>query len=494
MKYKVIACIVCILSLISAMVATVFPKDQKVRYHQHLEAEETAVCRHDDNIFCTHLPLLQIETGGQEIPGAPILTETGHRTGYYTTNNGEKLLKAGIKVHDASGVNHHLTDEPDLRSDIMIRVRGTSSRRFDKHGYLIRLVDQNGLNNPQSVAGMDAHHEWVLHGPFLDKTLVRNYLWYNISGEMMGYAPNVRFCELILNGEYQGVYLVTESITAGTNGTRLNLTVNKKKNEFSGYLLRVDRGSETEVKNIRPFLNYTKMLKTTKYNIEYPGTKNLTPEMAEAIRLDYSEFERMLFSFDYDNEAYGYLNHLEMDSFVDYFLINEFSCNYDAGALSTYIYKDVEGIYHMCVWDFNNACDNYQEQKTETDNFLLYESLWYYMLMKDEDFTQRIIDRYRMFRTTFLSEEYLYQYIDDTIAYLGPAVERNFEKWGYIFEPGMDRLMLIPTDRNLHSFEEAVAQLKQFIHERGTWMDTNIECVRQYSAESKAKLYNEHTH
>ena len=43
---------------------------------------------------------------------------------------------------------------------------------------------------------MDPHHEWVLHGPFLDKTLIRNYMWYNIAGEIMDYAPNVRFCEV----------------------------------------------------------------------------------------------------------------------------------------------------------------------------------------------------------------------------------------------------------------------------------------------------------
>ena len=77
---------------------------------------------------------------------------------------------------------------------------------------------------------MDAHHEWALHGPFLDKTLVRNYMWYNISGEIMEYSPNVRFFELVLNGEYRGLYLATEMITAGKEGARLNLQVNKKDN------------------------------------------------------------------------------------------------------------------------------------------------------------------------------------------------------------------------------------------------------------------------
>ena len=92
-----------------------------------------------------------------------------------------------------------------------------------------------------------------MHGPFLDKTLIRNYMWYNIAGEIMDYAPNVRFCEVMVNGEYQGVYVMTEKITAGKDGSRLNLEVNRKDNTFTGYLLRVDQGSRNEMKNINNF-------------------------------------------------------------------------------------------------------------------------------------------------------------------------------------------------------------------------------------------------
>ena len=63
--------------------------------------------------------------------------------------------------------------------------------------------------------GMDAHYEWAMHGPYLDKSLIRNYMWYNIAGEIMDYAPNVRFCEVIINGEYKGLYVMTGTITNG---------------------------------------------------------------------------------------------------------------------------------------------------------------------------------------------------------------------------------------------------------------------------------------
>ena len=112
---------------------------------------------------------------------------------------------------------------------------------------------------------------------------------------------------------------------------------------------------------------------------------------------------------------------------------------------------------------------------------------WFYMLMKDENFTQHVIDRYRGLRESYLSEEYLLSYIDDVVEYLGPAIERNFQVWGYSFD---DYVPLSPAGRNPETHEAAVAQLKDFIKVRGEWMDEHIEILRQYSHESKNKKFN----
>jgi hypothetical protein len=434
---------------------------------------------------------VEINTGGEPIPGERLRDENGIGIGYTTTADGAEELMCAIQITDSQANNNHTSDTPAVDSTALIRIRGNSSRQFDKKGYKITLVDHQGLNAPQSVMDMDAHHEWALHGPFLDKTLIRNYMWYNIAGEMMGYAPNVRFCEVFINGEYQGLYLMTETITAGSDGTRLKVSVDKKDNSFSGYILRLDRGSDSTLKNIDPFSIYSQQVSNGNINIVYPGNANLTEELSESIRQDFSDFEHMLYSFDFDHSDYGYSQSIHVDSFVDYFLLNEFTCNYDAGTYSTYIYKGIDGKYRMCVWDYNNACDNYQEQSVDTEMFTLQECLWYYMIIKDQDFTDALIARYRELRESWLSEEYLNQYIDSTVAYLGDAVQRNYEKWGYAFENEMG--LLYPVDRNLHSYDEAIAQLKDFIVQRGSWMDENIETLRQYSAFSKTKLFKEHT-
>ncbi len=485
MKNKIIGVILCVAVLISAFAATALVRQEPARVHQHLTAAKKAACTdHGDDKFCTHLPLVQIETN-EDIPGKPTRDAEGNRT-FTKAANGSDWIISNVKITDHAETNNHTDDEPTLESEATIHVHGHSSRYFDKLGYRLKLIKENGESNNQSVMGMDPHSEWILHGPILDKSLIRNYMWYNIGGEIMSYAPNVRFCEMFLNGEYEGIYVMTETITAGKNGSRLDLSVSKKNNSFSGYLLRLDRTSQEDIDN---FTKYSLRLSDIfGINIEYPGTKKITPELSTSITKDFSAVEKSLYSYDFDSDEFGFKKTIDIDSFVDYFIINEFTGNYDAGAYSTYIYKDHDGKFRMCIWDFNNSCDNYQEQAIPTDDFRLTNIPWYWMLMKNKDFTQRIIDHYRVLRQSYLSDEYLDSYIDDTIDYLGDAVDRNFKRWGKSFN---DEGLLTPPERNIRSFDEAVDQLKGFIGRRSEFLDINIDAVAQYSAESRVKKFVE---
>ena len=490
MKYKIIGLSAAALMLIAVIfISQTMPEDNGTRYIEHIKAEEKMPCTsHTAETLCTHLPIVSINTNGADIPGKPVYDEEYRVIDYTLAQDGTTAVKASIDVVSNEDKNNHIAEKPVSMGEAMIRVRGHSSRRFDKANYFVRFVNEDGTNNPQSFLGMDSHHEWALHGPFLDKTLIRNYMWYNIAGEIMDYSPNVRFCELILNGEYRGLYLATEMITSGKEGARLSLEVNKKDNTFSGYALRLDWGETEEENKLYPFTNYTTRAKT-QHELVYPGTKNMTPQLKEAIKNEFSLFEKTLYSYDYNNEKYGYKNYIDVDSFVDYFLINELTCNYDAGSLSTYIYKDTSGKYKMCVWDFNSACDTYQEQAMPTDEFRLNSGLWYQMLFMDNEFTDTVIERYLELRKTVFSEEYLFGFIDDTVEYLKPAIERNYERWGYTLKKEHD--LLHPTERNPRTYEEAVIQLKDFLTKRIAFMDENIESLRQFSAESKTKKYNE---
>lgn len=496
MKYRLMGVIAMIVVLVASFGATVLSKtNPNNRVHQHLtsrSASETCGC--DGTELCSHLPLLIIDTNGVEIPGEPIVPtvpENEDAADYEyqevtMAEDGSSTIVCNVKVIDDPDQNHHVTDTPSQELSARIRIRGNTSRYFDKKGYLLNITKEDSEENKDvSLLGMDAHHEWALHGPYLDKTLIRNYMWYNIAGEIMDYAPNVRFCEVIINGAYQGLYVLTETITNGED-SRLRMSMPEDGSSVVSYVLRLDRGSSNPIKNIETFSVYSMRNKWI-MDIVYPGTGNLTQERIDYIRNDFSDFEKSLYSYDYDTEPYAWWNDADMDSLVDYFIINEFTCNYDVGARSTYIYKDVRGKYKMCIWDFNSCCDNFHFSQTEPQRFELQNTTWFYMLMKDEHFVERVIQRYRQLRETYLSDEYLMEYIDETVQWLGPAIERNFEVWGYTFA---EYTPLYPAQRNPETYEDAIEQLKTFIQERGAWMDENIEILRQYCHESKVKKFN----
>lgn len=490
MKYRIICVIVAVALVISVML---FPdiKDKRNRYHQHLEAKPKTECtNHNDDVFCTHLPLINITTD----------VEFSHS--YTLDANGDILqndefVSGSIEFFDDEVKNNHLSDTPSIKEHILIRIRGTSSRQFDKKGYLIKFKESDLVTNKDvSLSGMTEDNEWVLHGPFLDKTLIRNYICYNLAGEIMEYSPNVRFCEAYLNGEYIGVYLLVEKIGYNKYG-RIQISKTDPDISETSYIVKIDRKNQSSLKSISTFsrealLSTTLLLNAGYMTISYPAS-TLTEAQRSFIISDISKFEKALYSFDYKDNRNGYSRYIDVESFVDFFLINELTLNYDAGSLSRYFYKDVGSKFKMCVWDFNAAFDNYEYSTTENQTFLLQKSIWYEYLFKDETFVEAVIDRYYELSKSYFNEEYLLNYIDETIEYLGPAIERNYEKWGYSFQSeynGKSYDYLRPTERNVRNYNEAVLQLKTCVSERITFMDDNIDRLGNLSHDSINKKYN----
>ena len=491
MKYKLLGGAIALLVLVCALAASALEAEEgPARIHQHLSARgPDAGCDCDGAELCTHLPLVIIDTGGQEIPGAPNGEEDDYGEELYTTaEDGTDFINVQVAVIDNQDGNNHPSDTPDFTTASQFRIRGHASRHFEKSPYLLKFINEDGEDNPTSVMGMGAHNEWVLNGPYLDKSLIRNYLCYNLAGEIMEYAPNVRYCELIVDGDYRGLYLMLESITSGDD-CRLNLRSDVRDSSITGYLLRLDRTVEEEVGSTRDIYTYMERMIFVRDDeaIRYPGKNRLTEELAREIELEYSAFEKTLYSYDYDTEEYGYWNYIDVDNFVDYFIINEFTRNVDSGRYSTYLYKELGEKYKLCVWDFNNAMDNFPDDEITTENFALSDRVWYDMLFRDEEFAERVIERYWELRRTVFSDAYLNRYIDETLEWLGPAIDRNTQRWRESIEEWEP---LIPEERNVYSQEEAVDQVRHWLHERGEWLDENIDALQAKAHPSRNHAYN----
>ena len=208
MKYKIISLVAAAGMLLLAFSLSQNSSTGLARTHQHLtwdEQSQNAAITTEPKELVTHLPIVEINTGGQKIPGNWIRDRNGVNLGVELSDSGEKTILTSIRILDSGTAENRTADKAALETNARFRIRGNSSRNFSKKSYLLKLVDAEGNENPQEIMGMSEHDQWALYGPFLDKTLIRNYMWMNLSAEIMGYAPNVRYCEVILDGSYQGL-------------------------------------------------------------------------------------------------------------------------------------------------------------------------------------------------------------------------------------------------------------------------------------------------
>lgn len=391
----------------------------------------------------------------------------------------DKILKeekvwATIAVNDyINGEMNSIMDLPDYEADIMINYRGASSySHFDKKQYRIKFYKNKGSSNPKKYdfLGMGKHSEWVLNGPFLDKTLIRNHLAYGLGAEIFDWTPNSRFIELFVDGEYRGVYLAVQPITNGE--TRLGLSEFGLVSGATAYIVKRDR-VDTEDLPLDVYGSYAGKTFNSLY-LEYPSKKDVTDKQLEWITNDIDQFEKALYSDDFANDYKGYKKYIDVANFVDYYIFNEVMMNYDAGNLSTYAYKELEGKLKLTIWDYNNAFDNYQWFAINYDEFLLADNSWFSRLIQDREFVDLVVKRYRQLRETTFNEEYIYGQIDRYVEELGPAIDRNFAVWEYTFH---ENYMSNINDVHIsaESYEQAIEQLKTSIHLRFQFLDAHIE-------------------
>ena len=484
MKSKLIYILTVCFIFIACLTLYKFDFEVKIsRIHQHKENKVEDNEDSSEDVFQSHLPIVKIETNGQKIPGTPISKEGGVIISE-TAENGENRITAYFSITDGQSGNNKLNNQESVKSKSLIRYRGNSSRFFDKKSYSINLINEDGSENKQELAGMAKHDEWVLNGPFLDRSLLRNYLCLNISGEIMEYSPNVRYCELFVDGKYQGLYLLMESISRGEG--RLNISKPEKNSDITSFIVRWDRAGKGEFE-LDNYTYYTYKSDVSALDVVYPGSTLMTQGRHEYINEQISKVEKTLYSYDLWDDDKGYKQYLDINAFAEYFVINEFFRNVDAGRFSTFYYKDVRGKIKPVVWDFNNSANNYIDYVWDESGFSMQNAPWFSQLLKDKEFVDLVIEKYKKLRKNVLSEEYLINYIDETNTWLGDSIKRNDEVWGYVYDLNNynETNFLTPVERNVTSHEEAVEQLKEIIIKRGNWLDDNIESLYQYSAESK---------
>lgn len=417
--------------------------------HQHLSypKENPEITGFDaSGNLTSHLPLVILKTGGQMIPGGDMPTD-------------EELYCQFAVIDNDDHVNHS-ADAPTLTGRIALNIRGRSSRYFPKKQYALRTVDEAGLPIKTSLLGMPIGSKWVLNGSYIDHSQLRNYIMYNISGEIMDYAPRCRLCEVFLETtdgklEYQGLYTLIEKPTEDKQ--RLNLNRYDAKFAETSFILQMNKDTDDyRIEHLNP-----DGINPYPFNLEYPDADEITDASLQYIKSEMLKFEKSLYDASFTGNWKSVEAQIDMDSFVDYYIINEFFQNYDAGLRSTYLYRNLGSKIVMGpVWDFDSAFNNFEGVDLDIDIFSLKGAIYYDYLTKNSKFANQCIQRYQALRKTILSDAYLLDYIDASAAYLGSAAQRNCDLW-YRLEPGI--------------FEQDIEKMKTFVLERGKWMDENFE-------------------
>ena len=408
-----------------------------------------------------NLPIILIDTYGVEIPDEPRIPAS-----------------MGI-INNESGINY--IDDPfnDFDGSITIERRGNSSQWQGKTPYRFETVDDEGENSNVELLGMPAENDWVLYAPWQDKTMIRNVLTYQLSNEMGRYASRSRHVELYLNDEYRGIYVLMEKIKRDGNRvdiSKLNPDEITGDDVTGGYILKFDWFYTGD--NIGGFESeFDDMI----YNYHYPKPSDIVPEQEAYIEEYINGFETIMMGTDYTNDSTGYPSMMNVESFVDFILLQELAKNVDAYRLSTYIYKDKESIDNRLtagpVWDFNHGFGNCDYGETwEVDNWLLeynpeggdQMAFWWELLWEDLAFQHKAAVRYTELRQTIFSEEHIYSIIDSIADYLGPAVDRNFARWPLLGN------YIWPNYYVFDTYEEEIDYLKSWTAQRLAWMDSDI--------------------
>ncbi len=294
-------------------------------------------------ISSSNLPIIIISTdNGVSIPDEPkvgatmkILYVNDSTTNYLSNQN------------DSAFLNYN--------GRIAIELRGSTSQGHNKkpYGFETRMADDI-TNNNVSLLGLPAENDWVLNAMNDEPSYVRDNLSYILAAQLGDYAPRPKYCELIVNGDYRGLYFLTEKIKIDPNRVdivEMDSTDNTFPDVTGGYIIKADKLTGGDV----PAWSTTAYdyWQDVDYIYHAPKPEEITPEQGAYIHAYFDTIQEVVAAHNQD-VSHGFPAYLDIPSFIDYMIMGELSSNVDIYHKSTFFHKDRNGKFRAGpVWDFN---------------------------------------------------------------------------------------------------------------------------------------------
>jgi hypothetical protein len=430
--------------------------------------------------FKSEVAIITIDTKGDTIPDRP------------------KITADMIVNHDPAATFQTFRSRVDYAGKIGIELHGHSSLSFAKKSYGIELRDAQGRPFEASLLGLPAGSGWVLHGPYSDKTLMRNRLAYELAGRLRLNSPRTQYAELFVRQgawgtAYQGVYLVVEAISRGEHHvdiTALEPGDTSAPAITGGYILQVDRAGHDDEYFTVPGDPRSSHPDT----IIFVDPRHPAPAQKQWLASYFHSMAAALPPGSSRDTSGGYAQYIDLDSFVDFLILQELLKNVDAYRFSTYMHKDRMGKLAMGpVWDFDLTTGNaYYNDGCDTDGWMVQTlgrtknppSFWWRRLLQDRKFVDRIRSRWVELRRVGgqgtpsgpLATESVQSSIRGAAYQLREAQKRNFARW-----PTLGRKLWpncpIPGSNPpayYKSYLDEVEGLTSWMDARLNWMDAHV--------------------
>jgi hypothetical protein len=421
----------------------------------------------------TYLPIIIINTNGQTIVNEPKIT-------------------ADMKIiHHGGGVLNNLSDDPNVyNGKIGIEIRGASSSKYPQTPYGIETCDINGNNLNVPLLGMPAENDWVLISNWNDKSFARNLLSYAIFSKMGHYAPRMQLCEVVLNNEYRGIYLFGEKIKIDNGRTNIaKLTaIDISGDELTGgYIFKTDYNDGAGSYWTSAFSPINRPGAKPQFVYHDPEGEDLVEVQKSYIAGYVNALETALYSADFTNPTTGYRAYLDVNSFVDYFILEEVARNIDAYKKSRYFHKNKDSKNKLVVsgpvWDFDWAWKNISDcilYKNTTGEGWAWDinyckpsptpPSWEAKMLQDSYFANAINARYFSLRKSILSTEQIYQTIDSVVNLVNEAQVRHYA----VFSITSTTKRSPELDTISTTYAGEINKLKNWIAVRLAWLDANM--------------------
>jgi len=374
-------------------------------------------------------------------------------------NTTDSITSKDEYVEGAVTINtNNLYEQPLKNIALQAKGRGNSTWGMPKKPYRLKF------SSKAPMLGMGTAKNWVLLANYSDKTLMRTSIAFDL-GRKIGadFTFDGRFVELVMNGKYAGSYYLTSQVEVNEN--RVNIPELKKSvtsppDITGGYLLEQDMRLDED---------FWFRTKKADLPITIKSPEDITDSQLDYIKDYMQQTEDAILSEEFSDPDKSYEKFINTESFINWYIVQEIMKNEDAQEkTSIFYYKDRNGKLSMGpLWDFDLGAGNvdYSDSRYPT-GWWIKDGPWFRHLFKDPKFIAKLKTKWNAIKGKELKE--IPKTIDRTAAYLDLSQRENFKRWNIL------GIYVWPNQFVLGSYSAEVAQLKRWLNERISWLDSEI--------------------